>query len=93
MDPINLQDTKSLLFLRAVLDAFQEKAISYVMAGTSPKERFDRVNDVKNFLIATATPQDINVDQSYSACPPDRCEGGVCTLRAYNFQWDQFHPE
>ena len=83
-------DLRSYVYLRAVLDDFQSRAIEYC-AQEDPAVRFERVKEIRNALIGRGTlPADLVISAPCPPCPEGQhCEGVVCVDNQVNSGWPQ----
>ncbi|MFN7945780.1 MAG: hypothetical protein U0Z53_10525 [Blastocatellia bacterium] len=87
-------ETRNVAYLRAVLGAFADQAISYCASGTNEQARFENIKSIRNALVAIGQQfPSMNFGNNCPSCPPGQhCEGGVCVPDNATSGWPTGDP-
>lgn len=91
---MDTDEMRNRLFLQAMLDAFEKKALSYYLTGSDPAERLTRLKNIRDEMRKLPT-ETIGITAGdnpalpiYPACDElTHCFGGICVDNSF------FHPD
>jgi hypothetical protein len=83
------EDLRNYVYLRGLLDAFEQRVIEYCSSPESPAVRFKRIKEIRNALINKGRfPAQVNLAGEYPDCRPGEvCSGMACVPGYAELGW------
>jgi len=70
-------ELRNYVFLRNLLDAFQQRVLEYCSNGENPAERFDRIKEIRD-VVKGERELPFEATGTYPDCAGECCEGTTC---------------
>ena len=88
-------ELRNYVFLRSLMDAFEQRVLDYCSSHKKPEGRFKRIIEIRDALAGKGNLP-IEVKMKQKCVPPcdnnEHCEGGNCVQRRVISGWPKDDP-